>query len=248
MSKKQIDVKEDSEVNIYESMNFNEGFENVTSADLSLPFIKLVQRTSNKITEQNPDAKYGDIYNNVLGSLYDGREGILCSLCYFAVNYVEMIPMDAGGGVVEFHKSLANLDIRNENGKWITKDGNHIIQSNYHYVKMWEPEQFEGVIILSSTQIKKSKMWITISRSLRAPGHPEQALPLYYGLYRLTSVDETKNNFKYKGWNIKFEAHPSKEQLIEARNAYLVIKEAKQRADNRMFQDKQLAEEIIAES
>lgn len=232
MTKKLVEKQDTDIINLEDSQNSVEGFENVTGSDLALPLIKLTQRTSNKILEQAPNAKPGDLFNTVSNELYDGKVGILASLCYFEVLYVEFIPMESGGGLVDFHENLNYLDISNVHGKWMTENGNQIIQSNYHYIKMWEPEEFDAVVILSSTQIKQSKMWLSMARSLRNEGKPTD---LYYGMYRLTSQDQVTKNFKYKGWNIKFERHPSEHNLNEARLLHNLIKNSKKNGGKRPF-------------
>lgn len=245
MAKKDVVMKSSQDIDLYEGMSLdsNEGFENVTGSDFVLPLIKVVQRTSNKIFDQNPDATPGQIFNSVNGELYDGSEGLLVSLCFFEVMYVEMIPLDQGGGLVDFHKTLANLDVKMESGKWITKHDTYIIQSNYHFVRVWEPEQFDGIVILSSTQLKQSRLWMSMAKSLRMPNLPTQPLPLYHGMYRLTTRDEVKKTFKYKGWNVKFDRHPTQVELVEAKNLYETIKASKLN-ERRPFATEEIKEDL----
>ena len=69
------------------------GAENITSKDVSLPFLKIITNTSAYVTPG--DAKFVDaarpgmVINTVLNKMYDGKTGFLAITCFFKFEYVE---------------------------------------------------------------------------------------------------------------------------------------------------------------
>jgi len=58
----------------------DQGFENVDSKSLALPFLKILGQLSPQVTQGDsqfiPEARPGMIFNTVTNQLYDGQKGI----------------------------------------------------------------------------------------------------------------------------------------------------------------------------
>ena len=84
------------------------GWEEVTSDDLAIPFIRILQSGSPQVKKNDgaylEGAGEGDIYNNVQNCYYDGQQGIQVIPAYYNRRYVEWIPRESdGGGYVDSH-------------------------------------------------------------------------------------------------------------------------------------------------
>lgn len=219
-----------------------EGFENVVGSDYALPMIKIVQRMSTKILDECPGIAVGSLYNTVSGESYDGVKGLLASLCFFQVRYVEMVPLAEGGGVVRFHEDISGIKIVQEGKMWMTPDGTQIVQSNYHFVRIFEPEILNGIIIMSGKQIAKSKRWLSMARSLN-----NGTEAIYKGLYNISVRDEASGNFRWKGWDIKFSRSCDENERRGSRALYIQAHEAG-KDKGRYFPESEVVQKYLFES
>ena len=71
----------------------DQGFENIDSKSLQLPFLKILGQLSPQVTAGDSKyieaAKPGMIYNTVTDTLYDGTKGILVIPAYYKFEYIE---------------------------------------------------------------------------------------------------------------------------------------------------------------
>jgi hypothetical protein len=181
------------------------GLENTDQDDFALPFIYIVQKSS-PIIDENPEARPGMFLNTVTGELYEGLEVIPCS---YKKEFVEWIPHKNGGGIVGTHDYDSGIDDDAEwdnEGKFMLKNGNQLVDTRYHYVLAIDPgtgETFPAVIAMSSTQLKKSKKWMSFmsNRKIEVNSVKRQA-PMFAFSYNLSTVSESNDKGKWHGWNI----------------------------------------------
>ena len=80
------------------------GFEEVTVADVQIPFIRIIQALSPQLKKNDPafikGAGQGDIFNTVTQQFWDGEEGLLVLPVYFQLKFLEFVPRSQGGGFV----------------------------------------------------------------------------------------------------------------------------------------------------
>ena len=71
----------------------DEGFDNVDSNSLALPFLKVLGQLSPQVTQGdsqfNADARPGMIYNTVTNELYNGADGMDVIPCFYKLEYIE---------------------------------------------------------------------------------------------------------------------------------------------------------------
>jgi hypothetical protein len=64
-----------------------QGTENITSRDTRLPLLKILYSNSSVLDEDSgkyiESAKQGDIYNEITGSLYKAKDGVLAVPCHY---------------------------------------------------------------------------------------------------------------------------------------------------------------------
>lgn len=83
------------------------GSENLTSADMAIPFLQVLQAMSPECTrgkpEFLPDARPGMLLDTVSKQLFDGEAGLLIVPVTTAHTYIEWVPRDKGGGIRGVH-------------------------------------------------------------------------------------------------------------------------------------------------
>jgi len=194
------------------------GFENVQQSDLGIPFLVILQKGNPQIDEAHPDyvtkkiegAKVGDIINNVTNSVVWSR-GSAAALqfipCAFEKSFVEWTPREKGGGLVKMHINAGIIGecTRNEKGQDQLKNGNIVVTTAYFYgLFMHDGEYTPAIIGLSSTQLKKSKLWLNMMNALKLQG-PKGLFtpPMFSHAYALTSVPESNEKGNWYGWMIR---------------------------------------------
>src|SRR5210317_593882 len=130
----------------------DEGFDNVDSNSLALPFLKVLGQLSPQVTQGDSqfiaEARPGMIYNTVTNELYNG-----------AVAPVNVYPADS---------DIMSKTVRDEKGKDRLDNGNYVEETASHYVMVVEADKSSTALItMKSTQRKKSKKWNSMMMSLR---------------------------------------------------------------------------------
>ncbi len=90
------------------------GFENVTTADLQLPFLQVLQANSPQVAKPANNgglagAKAGMLHNTATDEIYDGEVGVVVVGGITQHKYIEWIQRDAGGGFVAMHEPDSEL-------------------------------------------------------------------------------------------------------------------------------------------
>ena len=155
----------------------DQGFDNVDSKSLQLPFLKILGQLSPQVTQGDskfiPDARPGMIYNTVTDKLYDGQKGIQVIPAYYKFEYIEWADRGQEGSASPRNIYSADSDImqkttRDDSGKDRLENGNYIEETSSHYVVVVEgTTASEALITMKSTQRKKSKKWNSMMMSLR---------------------------------------------------------------------------------
>ena len=76
---KEVMNKEEGSVALFGN-DLDQGFENVTQEDTSLPYVRILGQLSAEVNEGDgkyiEGAKPGMIYNNITNEIFDGKKGI----------------------------------------------------------------------------------------------------------------------------------------------------------------------------
>jgi hypothetical protein len=116
------------------------GMENVTQADISIPFLGIVQKLSPQLDKTHEKyiegATEGDLFNSVTNQLL-GTKAYFVPCCKDS-QYVEWVPRDKGGGLVGMHAPGSEFvrDIKSratDQFKLKTDEGNDLIETHYVY-------------------------------------------------------------------------------------------------------------------
>ena len=193
----------------------DEGFDNVDSKSLALPFLKVLGQLSPQVTQGDsnfiPEARAGMIYNTVTDELYDGQKGITVIPCFYKLEYIEWKDRDKGAvapvNVYPSDSDIMSKTTRGDDGKDRLQNGNYIEETASHYVMVVEPEKTSTALVtMKSTQRKKSKKWNSMMMSLRQKKKDGQGFfkpAPFTQQYNMRTVLEKNNLGSWFGWEIE---------------------------------------------
>lgn len=192
------------------------GFEDVDNECISIPYLVVLQKGSPQCDDADgeylPEARPGMFFNSATKQLYKDPEGLLLLPCHMNRRFVEWVPKEEGGGFRGDHDP-ADVDVekleRDASGRFVLGNGNYLADTRYHYCLLLDGDSVEPVVLsLSSTQIKKSKSWITAmrSRKVKNPATGKlQTVPMMANVWRVKAVAESNDKGSWKGYAFSFE-------------------------------------------
>lgn len=213
------------------------GFEGTTGADLSIPFISILQSNSPQVEEDSDRYKPGMLFNTVTGDVIDAdvsKQG--AGQAFLPVHketaYVEWVPRDSGGGFVGLHdpngevvKKAIAANGGSRIGKLTLDNGNELIETHYIYGLLLDADGVTttgfAVVSFTSTKIKPYRDFTTAMYTLK--GRP----PMFANRAVIRTVKQ-KNE---KGSFFNFKIEPLKgswsESLISPADEADLLTEAK---------------------
>jgi len=202
--------------------NFNleeaagEGQEFISARDVKLPILKILYANSPVLDDSDgkyiASAKQGDIYNEVTGSLWKGKEGIVVVPCLYINTFNEWKDKgDSPGRPIKIHTdpSIMSETKRGDDNKDRLPNGNYVEDTGNHFVfildKNYLPQE-QSLIAMKSTQKKKSKTWNSMMQTRRMPGKKGYFRPPTWATtYRLTTTKESNSQNSWYGWVVEFD-------------------------------------------
>jgi hypothetical protein len=181
------------------------------SRDTAIPYISILQTSSPQVNpskaEHLESAKAGHIFNTVTQETFDTLKVIPV---FYHLKYVEWKPREQGGGFINSHDADSGIIGQTKrdpmNGKMTLPNGNHIVQTAYHYVLMLDANggYQNAVISMSSSQLKKSRRWNSLMLSQKIKGPSGMFTPPTYAMtYTLSSVSESNDRGSWFGFSIE---------------------------------------------
>ena len=201
-------------INLEESAG--EGQEYIGARDVKLPILKILYANSPVLDESDgkyiASAKRGDIYNEVTGSLWKGKEGIIVVPCLYINTFNEWKDKgDSPGRPIKIHTdpSIMSETTRGEDNKDRLPNGNYVEDTGNHFVFILDKDylpQEQALIAMKSTQKKKSKTWNSMTQTRRMPGkNGFFRPPTWATTYRLTTTRESNSKNNWFGWVVEFD-------------------------------------------
>lgn len=217
-SSNQKAVAEKPQINIANYVdNFGDaGFENVTSENMAMPFIKLISDASPENKKANEKyiegAAPGMIVNTVTKKLYDGAKGLLVVPCFYKFEYVEWEATRSGNAPVNTYTADSDILSQTQRNPMDNRDylpsKNYIEGTNYHFVLVLNEDgtpDTTGLITMARTQAKKSKKWNSMMKSMPKIKNSQGAYvsqPMFMNRYRLTTTQEGNSKGSWTSWII----------------------------------------------
>ena len=187
------------------------GTEGAGADDYALPFLYILQTNSPQVSKHEGSyvegAEPGMILNTVTNELFERLEVIPVA---FHKEYVEWVPRDEGGGFVgRYQMNSPPSDAKPDPerfGRLVRENGHHLVDTKYHYVLGISPhtgETFQAVITMTSTQIKKSRRWLSMMGGRRVGEGDNKVVPPSFAFsYTLSTQPESNEFGKWYGWAI----------------------------------------------
>jgi hypothetical protein len=177
------------------------GFEHMSQADFKVPFLSVLQAKSPQVEEgspkQLPGAKAGSFINTVSQELFDGKKGIVVVPVHSIHQYLEWIPRDDGGGLVNVYDWQAPevLAVLKKAGKRFGKhkinDNNDLQESfNVFMLHLREDGTRQPIVMgFASSQIGAYQAWMTMAKSQVVVENGQQRpRALWSHRYRITTA------------------------------------------------------------
>lgn len=203
------------------------GSESVTTSDLAIPRLKLLQMINDEVQPGHPKqvegAQAGMIMNSVTEELYTSLFLINLS---FTKKFVVWRTRKSGGGMVGTYDSedeaLAALEEQGLSAK------DHEIKENpTHLVLLLDDEgnpKNVALLDMPGVKVKKSKIWNT-----RINDEEKEGNPRFGCVWQLGVVSESNNSGNYFNYDVTLVAHAPDDlyaQAVEAYNALFSTAEA----------------------
>jgi|7_EtaG_2_1085326.scaffolds.fasta_scaffold30645_2 hypothetical protein len=195
------------------SSDSGKGFEEITSSDLQIPFLRVLQPLSPQLKKSDDafieGASQGDIFNTVTKTFWSGEEGVVVIPCYYQLKLLEFVPRTQGGGfqgeLSPNSPEVQNVQRDKETNMELLDNGNELVKTAQHYVKIvHEDGTLESAIIdMKKTQLKKSRGWNTLMSMQK---HNGMLLPTYSNMYRLTTSEDSNDKGSWITWSVKHES------------------------------------------
>jgi hypothetical protein len=192
----------------------NQGFENADVDSFAIPFLQVLQSMSPQCKKSDgayiKGAEEGMIFNTVTQELVDGDKGVLVIPCHYRRTFINWKPRSQGGGFLgEYGPSdpLVSQITRDAEGATVLPDGTLLNDTRVHYALIMNDEGIPAPAVLSwsSSQIKKSKTWMSKMDAIkmrRADGSVFTP-PMFSHVYRLTTVPESNDKGSWFGWKVE---------------------------------------------
>jgi hypothetical protein len=203
-----------------------QGFENMGQEDYALPFLRLLTSTSPEVGDVD-GALPGMILNSVTGELFDGKRGVQVVPCAYIRQYIEWAPRGQGSGApVHIYQATSDILSKTHRDPGDNKDyldnGNYIENTANHYVMVIDENGVPSpaLIVMKSTQLKKSRKWNSMMQSVKMTGKNGLFTPpMYSQIYRLTTTAESNDKGKWFGWEIE------RTGPVESNDTYVACKQ-----------------------
>lgn len=207
------------------------GFENADSNAYAIPFLTILQSMSPQCKKSDgayiKGAEEGMFYNSVSQEIFDGLAGVTVIPCYFKRSFIKWAPRDSGGGfkgelmASDPQVSAGRLD---KDGRLIDNEGNLLADTRTHYVLVVDKDggYQPSVISLASSQIKKSRQWMSKMNGIkmqRADGsHYTPAM--FSHQYRITTTPESNDKGSWFGLKVETLGPVASTELYQAAKAF----------------------------
>tara|TARA_R100001129_G_scaffold186554_1_gene178836 strand:+ start:2654 stop:3499 length:846 start_codon:yes stop_codon:yes gene_type:complete len=211
-----------------------QGTENIGARDVKLPIIKVLSRTTPNLDEieEQYGAKPGDILNEVTGSFWNSKKGMLVVPCHYVNTFIEWADRgssESTGAPIQIHRDAAIMQQTNraDDGKDRLENGHYVEDTANHFVYILDDEYNAvetALITMKSTQKKKSRVWNTMMMSKKLKGSKGFFVPPTWAtVYRLTTVKEENSKGQWYGWSITFDRFldkPTDEATLQSTMAF----------------------------
>lgn len=214
MAKKAI-VKKQDQLPAYIKQGQNRGNENVTSEDLQLPRIDVLQALSPQINKKKEEyiqgAEVGMLFNTLTGELY--HDGV----CFTPVSFVKRFlvwvdrKIDSGGGLRGVFDTAEEADTFLAEAE--DKDKLEIAATAEHLVLLDSGD--EVILSMAKSKLKVSRKFNSLVRLNGGDRFSRR--------YKVTSIDDTGSKGEYQNFKVENDGYPEEDVYLKAEHLYEAI-------------------------
>ena len=221
------------------------GLEETTTEDFAIPFVRVLQPMSPQLQKQHggyvAGASAGDLYNTVTGEAYDGEKGITIVPCAYNKKYIEWIPREKGGGLVNANHDISILSScsrDSESRRYYTPEGNEIVETAQFFILVLDGETAQqAVLAFTSTQLGVARKWLTMLRMARVQNSKGDSVeaPMFAYNYKLTTTTQSNDKGSWNAYSVNqagatdmATAMMAKDFMSAARSGDVAVKEEQQ--------------------
>tara|TARA_R110000796_G_scaffold74379_3_gene167388 strand:- start:6184 stop:6966 length:783 start_codon:yes stop_codon:yes gene_type:complete len=245
--KTEIAEKKETSISTFDDnlLSGGTGLEETTTEDFAIPFIRVLQPMSPQLNKQHgkyvEGAGQGDLYNTVTGEAYDGAKGISIVPCAYTKKFIEWVPREKGGGLVNANHDISILNSCTRDGesrRYFTKEGNEIVETAQFFVLVVNGDVAQqAVIAFTSTQLGVARKWLTMLRMARVQNSKGLSVeaPMFAYTYSLATTTQSNDKGSWNGYTISQEgatelsvAMMAKDFMSAARSGDVQVKEEQQ--------------------
>lgn len=200
-----------------------EGFEKAQADSYAIPFLAILQKNSPQVDSSDgayiDGAKPGLIFDTIEGRLY---ESVTVVPCHYATAFVQWHDRDKGGGFVAEYDRIPEGANRDDRGRFVIPgtDGDYVNDTRKHYVLILDEDGARPALIsMTSTQIKKSRRWMTVMNTRKMTGSDGKVFrpPMWAHSYRLSTVKEENKKGTWFGWKVEPASVVNEEIFLEGK-------------------------------
>jgi hypothetical protein len=205
---KEIAVKENTELStdvLDFSADASQGLENVDKDSLAIPFLQVLQPLSPQI-ENVEGAKAGKLINTITNELMDEAYVIPVA---FQRRFIRWALRENGGGYKGEMTAaeVEALNIQRDDKNRLIYEGDELKDTRNHFVILANKEltKFQPALFsLSSTQIKKSKRWLSLIQGIQMKDANGKIFtpPSFSHIYSIKTVKESNDQGFWYGVDI----------------------------------------------
>ena len=217
MANKEVTQASSSEVLVLDDdlLSGGTGLEDTSSEDYAIPFIRVLQSGSPQLKKSNgkyiEGAAQGMMFNTVTNQLYDGDEGLLVVPCAYTKKYIEWVPRDAGGGIVNADHTADILKecTQNDKKKYMLANGNEVQETAQYFAMIVnnEEEPEEALLSFTSSGLGFSRRWNSMLRTARVKNSAGDMVlaPMFANIYRIKTVEQSNDLGSWYGFTAEKE-------------------------------------------
>jgi len=204
------------------SSDAGRGMEGADKDSFALPFLTILQGLSPQM-ETVEGAKIGLYINTITNKMSASVDVIPVA---FQRRYLAWAPRADGGGFKGVHEVIevesANYK-RDENNQLIDNDGNILKDTRIHYVLVVDEDGgfTPAIISMSSTQVKKSKRWLSLMQNVQLKDANGKSFnpPSFSHVYTLTSQKESNDSGTWYGFAVGIKGQVTDGAMYKAAKA-----------------------------
>jgi hypothetical protein len=200
------------ETRVAKGINYDDvqvtGMEGADRDSFLIPRLVVLQKMSPQLDKGDENyikgAEEGDILNTATLEVYGGEDGIEVLPVMFKRSFTQWVLREKGGGLKgEYSPTdpIVTTTKRDEKNREILPDGDtQLVDTRTHAVVLLSDEgPIAALITFTSTQIKKSKRWMTHMHEM----HNKDHLPTLAHKWKLSTTRESNDKGSWSGWVVE---------------------------------------------